>query len=372
MCAVNLHAHPAHCRRMTDKPTLFQAFGSQLDVPSEGDEAAIAPKTIQIMPVGKVDAVWDSGALTFELNDPQAVIARTLAGAKGEMLLLDFNHASQSPQSDSRAAGWVTGLRVEDGFIVGDVEWTAAGRASIGDLEYRFLSPTFTTIGKSKKIDRILSVALVNYPAIHALAKVASAKEEPAMDKTIEDIRAALGLGDDATGEQILDGVNSAITAAAIGTAAIDALKLNDDADAAAVTEAVTKFAASGAGAPDPAKFVPIAGYNDMRERLEALETVNTASAAEAAVSGAISAGKVTPAMKDWALDYATKDLDGFNKYVASAAPLGKGKADLAGDPPDADASQLTDADRAVISASGVSEEAYLATKAANAAKKGA
>jgi phage I-like protein len=362
---------------MSKRDHIFQGRGATIEV-GEGTPGLDAlPATIQIMPISTVEATWDYENRTFKLSDPAAVISASITRAKDGILLLDFNHGTQRFAGDARAAGWLSNLRVETGHIVADVEWTAAGRASVAAREYRFLSPTFTANDKSNEITTILSVGLVNYPAIHDLAKVASATTEtPKMDPTLQAIRDALELGADATEEQILAGVQSTITASAAGTAAIAALELEESATGDDITAAITTISASaGSGNPDPKRFVPIEGLTEALERVQALEIAHSASAAETAVADAMAAGKVTPALKNWATDYAVSDLAGFQAYVASATAIGKGGKPVAGDPPTADEAELSASDRAVIAASAgqLTEAAYLKTKKAKlAAAKGA
>jgi len=61
--------------------------------------------------------------------------------------------------------------------------------------------------------------------------------------------------------------------------------------------------------------------------KLEALEAAEASRTAEAAVTLALKAGKITPAQKPWAESYALSDPSGFADFVAQApqvVPIGK------------------------------------------------
>lgn len=57
---------------------------------------------------------------------------------------------------------------------------------------------------------------------------------------------------------------------------------------------------------------------SDAEARLLTLETATVVNAATAAVDKAIAAGKLLPAQKETSLSFATRDLEGFNKFVES------------------------------------------------------
>lgn len=60
----------------------------------------------------------------------------------------------------------------------------------------------------------------------------------------------------------------------------------------------------------------------DHLEGLKNLQNEITETASEQIVAKAIAEGKVTPAMKQWAMDYAKNDPRGFGIYVAKTPPI--------------------------------------------------
>jgi hypothetical protein len=92
------------------------------------------------------------------------LIARSLDTA--DAITIDINHAREH-DSNAPAAGYITGLGVRgDGAIVGEVRWTARGRAAVESREYKFISPVFRQ--REGTITRILRAALTNSPNFYA------------------------------------------------------------------------------------------------------------------------------------------------------------------------------------------------------------
>ncbi|MCX8018346.1 MAG: phage protease [Rhodocyclaceae bacterium] len=96
-------------------------------------------------------------------------------------------------------------------------------------------------------------------------------------------------------------------------------------------------------------------------EQLAALQEQVAKEKADAAVRAAMSAGKLAPAMQEWALSYAIKDPDGFAQWVAAAPSV---LTDVAAAThraaPD---HELTDEDRYVCAALGLPEKDFAAHK---------
>lgn len=112
------------------------------------------------------------------------------------------------------------------------------------------------------------------------------------------------------------------------------------------------------ANSPDPEKFVPKSGYDAVAGELRSLKEASVI----ASVDAAIEAGKVPPAMKQWALEYASKDAAAFASYV-DAVPAFAGDKKVADGKPASSGSPLTDDERAICALTGVSEEDFLKTR---------
>lgn len=229
----------------------------------------------------------------WRMSDPAAV-----AGRFDLPLPVDVNHASElaAPRgAASPSQGWIEALEVRDGAVWGRIEWNDAGRNAVDAKQYRFLSPVFKFDPKTREIQQLTSVALVNEPnfplALNRAGDSAVQQEKPAVD---EAIRKALGLPEQAT-----------------------------------PTEAVTAINAlrSSVEAPPMDKFVPRAQYDTAINRaqtsedaLRKIETARQQAAIDAEVDGAVKAGKITPATTDYyKAQCATEGgLERFKAFVAA------------------------------------------------------
>ena len=103
---------------------------------------------------------------------------------RGNSLVFDYGHHSvggvyAAPDGTERAAGWIEKLRYEKGRgIIGSVKWTDRARALIRADEYRFPSPALFVRKSDRRAISLVSVGLVNTPAIYGIERVA-AKEKP-------------------------------------------------------------------------------------------------------------------------------------------------------------------------------------------------
>ena len=73
------------------------------------------------------------------------------------------------------------------------------------------------------------------------------------------------------------------------------------------------------ATAPDPGAFVPMATFQEVQTQLASPQKDISQDKAEAALERARDAGKLTPAMEEWATQLASKDLASFENWAASA-----------------------------------------------------
>lgn len=348
------------------------------------------PNRIMLLPIGALEP--RDGRKPWLIEDrahAEAIVQATQERLGKTALMIDYDHQSRrAPAVAGRApaAGWVEpdGLSVEDDGIYGDVEWTSQARAELKDRHYRYISPDFGH-RKDGRVTRIFAAALTNTPALEMSAVASQSDEEtPNMDKIIQKlglaadsdedaivaaidglqnstslvaIASALSLADDASAEEI---ATAAAAAAARPAEAIDTKPIAaalGEAEDASVEQLATAAATLKAGTIDPTKFVPI----ETHQALIARVAKGDEERATASVDAAIQAGKISPANRDWALDYFAKDEAGFVRFVGSAPEILKsGEEDSS---TAAIVETLTDEERATCSRLGVSEEQYLKTK---------
>lgn len=293
---------------------------------------------VQLMPFGRFKG-RDGRSWQLDPGEAEAVIAASLERAANADLVVDYDHQSDyaaRPGVGGRApaAGWIKELARRDNGIYGRVEWTSAARQALQASEYRYISPVFLHDRAGGRVRTILRAGLTNTPALE-LAAVASEQTGDLMD--MSKIAQALGLGADATEEQIL----------------------------AAIAE-MKAATATASESPDPARYVPVEQVTSLAAELAEVKGWQAKQSAQSAVDAAITAGKVVPALKDWALSYASADPDGFAAYVDKAVAIVEPNA---GHKPkiEGDAVALTAEDKAVCASMGLDEAEMLKTKEAQA-----
>lgn len=374
------------------------------------DDQLIATAAVELLPTGQAPE-WvhlirngrfnlRDGRGPFQIANMDEVIETTRQAVAAGEPPIDYDHqtdfaAIKGVGGRAPAAGWIKELQARPDGIWGRVQWTEAARKAIEAGEYRFLSPVFTHT-KDGQIKAILRAGLVNDPAMDLTA---IASKEKGMDELLKELRAALGLPDDADQSRAVESVKAAakastalqsiakelglkpdaeadeVVAAAKSnrttvTAVAKVLKLDETAAAEDVAkkvgEVVTAKSESGSEGndPDPSEYVPRKMYDELAERVEKIETASTENAAETRVSDAVKNGKISPAQRDWAIAYAKKDPDGFDDFVAKQPVICSGEELVEGVKPSdgKTGSKLSKADQEVCKAMGMSEEDYLKT----------
>lgn len=270
---------------------------------------------------------------------------RAQFAAWGMPLMGDYEHQGLYAPANGQpapACGSVTALEARDGILGGVVQWTQRAASMIGAREYLYISPVFDHLPDGCVV-RLTGWTLTNNPNLYlpAIARRDGliTQEQHAMDqerasKVLGWLINELNLPATATADDVISHVQIIGDSLKSAQAAMGqihaALGLPADANADALVGAAQ---ARGAG-PDPARFVPMAEFQRVSNSLHTLQSSQREAAAAQAVSAAMTAGKVAPGMKDWAGDYAARDIDGFNRYVDSAPVIVAAHAALPGQPP--------------------------------------
>jgi phage I-like protein len=319
-------------------PVTFLETASALMLGENGD----VPEWLMVLPAGVSRGVDGRGP--YKLDDPAAVVAASME--PGRPIVFDYNHqtvfASLQGQ-ESPASGWIDKLDVRDGAIWAHVDWTKRGEAAVASKEYRYVSPAFLHEADGR-VTKLVSTGLVNapnlreLPAINAQLRAISHTGDPKpMDKELQArLAKALGLAMDASAETI-------------------------------VTHAETKGVIA-TGAPDPAKYVPIAAFNELQATVATMQQSASIAHATSLVEGASRAGKLVPALRGWGLEYASKDPAGFEAWVSAAPVVVAAGVDPAVATAAAEAAKvatgaLTPDEIAACAQLGISQEAYIANK---------
>lgn len=300
----------------------------------ESDGAA--PEYIQILPTGSITP--NDGRKPWSMDDPQAVIEATRQALGGLELLVDYNHQSEHAARNGKpapAAGWITALEARPQGIFGKVKWTERGAEAVKAREFRYISPVFNHDAQGR-IKRIVSCALTNTPALD-MAALCEAGQSKSMEVT---------------------GMDPKLVAQALGMA-----ETAGEAEIIAACAEARKAQCEAQKEPDPAKYVPIDAHNEVLAELAKLKKEQCEARAAALVSEARTSGKLAPAMEAWARSYAESNPDGFKAWMEAAPDLGLDKETVTGKP-ESKPGELSDEERAVCQAMGVSEKAFLEEKA--------
>lgn len=269
-----------------------------------------APSEIQIIPFGRHQT--DKG--TFVLDEAgMSEIISEFEGRKNDMVI-DYEHQTLGG-AEAPAAGWIKRLmnRGANGLWA-CVEWTSRAKTYLGGREYRYLSPVFLKTETGDRVVQLINAALTNQPAIDGMVPVINSRSAMGnpkkeggqkMDKILLE---ALGIEDTA------DSMERALTAIGAMRATLEGVReeLGIGADAASSELLGTLVAMR----QSHDQISGLAG------RVYELEALLTGREADELVTLAMREGKLTPAQKDWARQYAESDPEGFRVFAAKAARL--------------------------------------------------
>jgi len=257
---------------------------------------------------------------TFFVDEQSLDLIKKYITARGNEIVFDYEHASLEKEA-APASGWIKELVWEAGVgIKARVEWTDKAAQFIAGKEYRYFSPVFAIRKSDSRVCYLDSVALTNRPKTNNLTPILAKLEAGLGDKinkeeTMDRVKliAALGLKADATDADVLMAV------AKLGvtlpeettrevlpktiTAALDLKETDGESVVVASIHALKQTSKT---------MVSVEDFNALKKQISDRDATD-------AVVAAMAKGKVTPDQKDWAMEYATKDLEGFKVYVSKA-----------------------------------------------------
>lgn len=301
--------------------------------------AAIAADAneIQLMPAGEFRAIDGRPGEGRSWRIDRAIAEKLIARHAGRAnpIAIDYEHQTLFSKENGQpapAAGWITALEWRDGQgLFAKVEWTARARAAIAGKEYRYISPVFAYDPETLAPLELAPAALVNYPGIDGMQEVALSaiaekfdrtfSQENTMKELLAAILAALGIPETTKPEAAAATV-AALKAQAAEADALKAKVAELEPKAAKVTELEASVAALKAGAPDPAKFVPIETVKTLQTQVAALTNAHQEREIDDLVEVGLSDGKLLPDMEKWARDLGKKSIADLKAYLDSAAPI--------------------------------------------------
>ncbi len=285
------------------------------------DMNGVVPEEIQVIPYG---TGIDTPKGKFTLDEECAPLVITEFQKQVNQMVIDYEHqtlmGTQAP-----AAGWIKKL-INKGTegIWAAVEWTAKAREYIANKEYKYVSPVFLVRLTDQRVIRLINVALTNQPNIDGMVPLVNKAGDyqptkPKEDTMFKELWKKLGLAETATEQEAIAVINKIETDAAAALAA-----------AKGIVVVANKSVLTALGLAETATEAEITGtimamkqshsrVEALGQELAALKTTIGAKEAADAVVLAMKDGKITPAQKEWADEYAKRDLAGFKVFVAKA-----------------------------------------------------
>lgn len=303
------------CGMKTEKST-----GNQIMYALEGVNVSEAPDEIKILPLGTVHSQKGD----FVVDDESFDLINRHFENRGLDLVIDYEHQTLK-DVQAPAGGWIKKLVKTNDAIAAQVEWTAKAKQYLENKEYKYLSPVVICRKSDGKAVALHSVALTNTPAIDGMFALVNSIDISSPDGAeggnsmeLKKIVALLGLPADATEADVEKAIQELKkqekTEEVVANKTImDLLELKGDAK----TEDVAAKIMELKGTADKTKDEMIL---ELKRRMDERD-------AEELVTMALKQGKISAAQKAWAKEYALKDAEGFQAFVAKApavVPIGK------------------------------------------------
>lgn len=319
---------------------------------------------IQLLPYGKFRATdgRPTDVEAWYVTDTNGADVVALANNQRNPLPIDYEHQiihSLKNGKEAPSAGWMEYFYFTPQGIFADVRWTDKAADYIKNGEYRYISAVFAydTDGYVRKI---FHAALTNTPALDGMeeamvaASVNLLQEDNPMDKKLLAALCTLfALKADASEADITEKVTA--LSAAKGKSDVDVLDVY-----AKLAEKEQSVAAlsTQVGNPDPAKFVPVEQVAALQADFNALKVSVETDKKDALITAALSQGKLSPALKDWAQSLSVEALSAYlEKAPAMAALSGEPQAKT---DPDQNVVALSAAEQAAARALGMTEAEFI------------
>lgn len=240
-------------------------------------------------------------------------------------MVIDYEHATLKAHESGEpapAAGWIKAgsfTYIEGiGLCSTQFTWTDKAKGFIESEEYKYLSPVFL-YRKTGEIVALLHVALTNTPNLDTLpeAQLAAAaqdflslqNEESTMNEFLKLMCKKLGLSESATEQELLTAANSQFAQidATYGTS-----MATDQTMQQVLEKAIElKVAANSQATPDPAKYVPMAVYQEAVAKAGNADAAVKAKEIDDLIVAACSDGRLTgEATINWVKDQAKTNPD--------------------------------------------------------------
>lgn len=272
---------------------------------------------IKILPLGLVKSQKGE----FIVDEESLKLMKEHFVGRGLDIVVDYEHQTLE-NVQAPAGGWIKDFYIKDNSIVAKVEWTKKASEYIANKEYRYLSPVVMVRKSDNKAVVLHSVALTNTPAIDNMFTIvnsldlADEKGGNLMD-LLNQLISMLGLDAGATESDVIEKLkvlmNTQNKEVVANKDVLNLLDLKEDATKEEVTNSIM------------ALKKPV--DTNIETELKALKEQMAMKDANELVELALKQGKITPAQKDWATQYALTSKKGFEEYMSNApqsVPMGE------------------------------------------------
>ena len=266
----------------------------------------VPPREFRVFPYGVIETT--KGIFIFDERAAEQVMAAWRD--YGNDLVIDYEHQTFEPAGNGPvpAAGWF-GLELrDDGLWAVSVRWTERAAEALKAREYRYMSPAFEHDDEGR-ITRLYNVALVNFPATKAMEPLAAGgkkTKEHVEGGSMKGLLKLLGLG---------DGASEAEAAEAVSKLKDTAQQLEKLTGKQNTEEALAVVMAWKEGAGQTEKLAA---------RVKELEAEQRKAELSALVQKGLDEGKLTPALKGWAMTLSKEALEAYLSAAPQIVKLGK------------------------------------------------
>jgi phage I-like protein len=319
-----------------------------LSLPQPGEDNTVR---MQLLPAGQFrpqdgrkDGIADTGYWFIDAALASQVIAR--AKGRATQICIDYEHQTLHKEKNGQpapAAAWIDqgSLEwVEGEGLFGRAVLTSRACELIAGDEYRYFSPVFIFDPATGAVLDLRLGALTNTPAIDgmqplqaaatsvfaadlaALSQQLNPDSEDHMEELLEQLRWMLNLPVGATADDIKAQLQKLIEqiktdnpeATAVASFSIATLLGNQAGKIAALSQQI-----NAAGAPDPARYVPLTVMKDLQDQIAALSTQLGTDSVAKVVDDAIAAGRLLTVQAPWARELGRTNMAALNQYLQSA-----------------------------------------------------
>jgi phage I-like protein len=311
----------------------FQRGAHVIALPPVAEGSAL-PAWVEMIPAGQFSGRDGRGPYRADFAAIQQTFAAWRMPIPG-----DYEHQSLNTVDNGQpapASGWGYEFDERNGAVWCRVEWNERAAVMIAAKEYRYLSPVFDYYPDGT-IFRITGFALTNNPNLFLTAvarreaggfsqeahTMPGPLDKERANEILDSIIYRLNLPVTSTPKEVQAAFSRVVDSLAATQAAMTQIRTALGVPAEADTTAIITAAQSrlSSTSPNPGEFVPRAEFDRVSHTLASIQTERETDRVEATVSAAMTAGKVTPGMADWARSYCRADAAGFANW-ASVAPV--------------------------------------------------